>query len=61
MDKLAKVLAFIWRFDRVNRPLIERTRVAHGADVPVLRLAGRRDVAAFLSSCGDKAADQASN
>ncbi len=46
---LRKVLAFIWRFDRVNRPRIEEHRMAHGPDVPVLRLRSRRDIDAFLS------------
>ncbi len=53
IGKLAEVLAFIWRFDRVNRPRIEALRVAHGPEVPVCRLTGDRDIAAFLSSYGD--------
>ena len=55
IGKLGEVLAFIWKFDRVNRPRIEALRVCYGADVPVRRLTGRRDVAAFLASCGDGA------
>ena len=35
---LAKVLRFIWNFDRINRPLIEAQRIAHGPDVPVLQI-----------------------
>jgi adenylate kinase family enzyme len=52
MGKLLEVLAFIWRFDRVNRPRIEALRVAHGSGVAVRRLNGSRDVAAFLSAYG---------
>jgi adenylate kinase family enzyme len=52
---LFKVLAFIWNFDRVNRPRIEAMRLSHGPDVPVRRLTGRRDIAAFLSGYGDGA------
>jgi adenylate kinase family enzyme len=55
IGELGKVLAFIWKFDRVNRPRIEALRVHYGPDVPVRRLTGRRDVAAFLASCGDGA------
>jgi adenylate kinase family enzyme len=51
--RLLKVLAFIRRFDRVNRPLIEKTRVLHGPNVPVRRLSGNREIAAFVSSYGD--------
>ena len=50
IGNLAKVLAYIWKFDRVNRPLIETTRVSHGPRVPVRRLTGRREIAAFLSA-----------
>jgi len=55
IGKLADVLAFIWRFDRVNRPRIEALRVSHGPGVPVRRLTGDRDIAAFLCSYGDDA------
>jgi adenylate kinase family enzyme len=48
---LTKVLRFIWNFDRINRPLIEAQRIAHGPDVPVRRLTNDREIAAFLSSC----------
>jgi adenylate kinase family enzyme len=50
IGKLPDVLAFIWRFDRVNRPRIEAARVAYGPEVPVRRLTGIRDIADFLSS-----------
>lgn len=53
ISRLAEVLAFISKFDHVNRPRIEKARVSHGPDVPVRRLTGRRDIADFLSSCGD--------
>jgi adenylate kinase family enzyme len=52
INDLAKVLRFIWHFDRINRPLIEARRIAHGAQVPVCRLTSDRKVAAFLSSFG---------
>jgi len=35
---LLKVLAFIRRFDRVNRPRIEAIRLSQGASVPIRRL-----------------------
>lgn len=47
---LGKVFAFIWRFDRVNRPRIEAALAEHGPDVPVLHLRGSREVEAFLAS-----------
>jgi adenylate kinase family enzyme len=49
---LTKVLAFIWKFDRVNRPRIEAARVTHAPDVPVRRLTSSNDIAAFLSFYG---------
>jgi hypothetical protein len=55
IGKLPEVLAFIWRFDRVNRPRIEALRVIHGPDVPVCRLTQLREIAAFLSSYRDGA------
>jgi adenylate kinase family enzyme len=50
--KLANVLAFIWRFDRINRPRIEKSRMAYGPTVPVKILSGDHEIAAFLSSYG---------
>jgi hypothetical protein len=50
IGELAKVLRFIWNFDRINRPLIEANRIAHGARVPICRLTNRREIAAFASS-----------
>jgi hypothetical protein len=47
---LAKVLRFIWNFERINRPLIETQRIAHGPDVLVRRLKNNREIAAFLAS-----------
>jgi hypothetical protein len=47
---LAKVMRFIWGFDRINRPLIEAQRIAHGPDVPVVRLKNDREIAGFLDS-----------
>jgi len=51
---LAKVLRFIWSFDRINRPLIETQRIAHGPNVPVCRLSSSREIAGFLSSYADR-------
>lgn len=48
--ELPEVLAFIWNFDRRNRPRIEAARISHGPDVPIRRFSSSRDVAAFLSS-----------
>jgi adenylate kinase family enzyme len=50
---LVKVLRFIWNFDRINRPLIEGQRIAHGPNVPVCRLSSNREIAAFLASAKD--------
>jgi adenylate kinase family enzyme len=55
IGKLTEVLKFIWKFDRVNRPLIETARISYGRDVPVCRLTGRRDIAAFLAAYGNDA------
>jgi adenylate kinase family enzyme len=49
LGRLTDVVAFIWKFDRVNRPRIA-LRISHGPDVPVCRLTGDRDVENFLSS-----------
>jgi adenylate kinase family enzyme len=49
---LRKVAAFIWSFDRVNRPRIEAERLRHGREVPVRRLATDREVATFLEGLG---------
>jgi adenylate kinase family enzyme len=48
--RLPKVLAFIWNFDRINRPKIEGNRIAQGANVPVRRLTSDSEVEAFLLS-----------
>ncbi len=52
---LKKVLTFIWKFDRVNRPRIEAARVSHAPDVRVRRLTGSHDIAVFLSCYGGNA------
>jgi adenylate kinase family enzyme len=49
---LRKVLVFIWNFDRINRPKIEAERQRHGPNVPLRRLAGDRQTAAFLGTMG---------
>jgi adenylate kinase family enzyme len=50
---LAKVLTFIWQFNRVNAPKIERLRMRWSPGVPVRRLADDRATAAFLDSTSD--------
>jgi adenylate kinase family enzyme len=55
LGRLHDVLAFIWKFERINRPRIEALRLSHGRDVPVRRLTNSREVAAFLSCYKDKA------
>jgi adenylate kinase family enzyme len=45
---LPKVLAFIWNFEQVNRPLIEAARLAHGPRVPVVRLAHDNAISDFV-------------
>jgi hypothetical protein len=45
-----KLLKFIWRFDTATWQRIDTARVAHGADVPVIRLRSNREVAAFIAS-----------
>jgi hypothetical protein len=47
---IGKVLAFIWRFDRINRSKIEHGRQSYGPHVPVLTLRNDKDVSAFLSA-----------
>jgi adenylate kinase family enzyme len=43
-------LKFVWRFDKVTLPRIEAARVAHGRDVPVIRLRTNREIDGFLAS-----------
>jgi adenylate kinase family enzyme len=52
IGELTEVLAFIWRFNRVNRPRIEKNRIAHGPNIPVCRLTNDHEVAAFLLPYG---------
>lgn len=47
---LPRVLAFIWGFDRINRPRIEALRMTFGRELPVIRLKSGRDVARFLAA-----------
>jgi adenylate kinase family enzyme len=54
IGRLLKVLRFIWNFDRINRPLIETQRIAHGPKVPVCRLSKSRETDAFLASYADR-------
>jgi adenylate kinase family enzyme len=50
LRNLPKVLGYIRRFDRVNRPLIEKALAEHGPAVRRVRLAGARAVKAFVCS-----------
>jgi adenylate kinase family enzyme len=52
---LAKVIRFIWGFERINRPLIEAQRIAHGPEVPVVRLKNEREIAEFMRVLPDRA------
>jgi adenylate kinase family enzyme len=61
IGKLSEVLAFIWNFERVNRPRIEAMRISHGPDVPVRRLTSSRDIAGLLFSYGDGTDHRISN
>jgi adenylate kinase family enzyme len=47
---ILSVLAFIWNFDRLNRPMINAERLAHGRDVPVVHLRDSAEIADFLNS-----------
>lgn len=42
---LPEVLAYIWNFEKVNRPLIESERLVHGPRVP---LDGDDAISAFV-------------
>jgi hypothetical protein len=54
MRDLGKVLAFIWSFNRISIPRIERQRRLHGPQIPVIALRTGRAVDAFLmSAAGD--------
>jgi adenylate kinase family enzyme len=48
IEALPKVLAFIWRFERLNRPLIEAARRRHGPQAPVVHLKSDNEAAVFL-------------
>jgi len=48
LAKLPDALRFIWGFERRNRPLIERERLNHGPDVPLVRLRRGREIEAFV-------------
>lgn len=61
IGKLTKVLAFILRFDRVNRPRIDAIRASYGPDVPVRRLTSSHEIAAFVAAYGDGAHSRTSN
>ena len=49
-SEIPKVLAFIWNFNSRNRPRIDALIKDFGAELPVLRLTGDREVRGFLKS-----------
>lgn len=48
--KFIAFLRYVWTFDREMRPRIESERLRTGPQVPVLRLAGHRQVQDFLTT-----------
>ena len=52
LKDLRKVWAFIWSFDRINRPRIEAQLVAHGPAAPRIYLTDKRQTRAFLEDAG---------
>jgi adenylate kinase family enzyme len=50
LSGLGKALAFIWNFERVNRPRIEMLIAEHGPDLPQTRLRTAGEVEAFIAS-----------
>jgi adenylate kinase family enzyme len=50
LRNLSAVLKFIWNFDRVNRPIIEAQRAAHGMNVPVVHMRNRGAMTEFLET-----------
>jgi adenylate kinase family enzyme len=49
LSGLLKVLAFVWNFDRINRPRIEAMRLSYGPHVPARQFIGSRNIEEFLS------------
>jgi adenylate kinase family enzyme len=47
---LRKAYAFVWNFDRINRPRIEALRQQFGPDQPVVRLRGSKAVTDFIDA-----------
>ncbi|MGH7023199.1 MAG: hypothetical protein ACREEB_06360 [Caulobacteraceae bacterium] len=47
--RLIHVLRFIWGFDRINRPRIERLLAEHGPGLSVVRLASRAEEDSLLA------------
>jgi adenylate kinase family enzyme len=48
--KLGDVVKFIWNFDCINRPRIERLRMLHGPEVPIRRVHGDRGIRELMAS-----------
>lgn len=47
-----ELVAYTWNFDRVTRPRIEAAREKLAPDTPVVHLASRREIDAFIASLG---------
>jgi adenylate kinase family enzyme len=50
VGKLKQVFSFIFNFERVNRPRIEKARTSHGPDVPVRKLRNNWEMENCLSA-----------
>ena len=50
LGDLPKVLAFIWNFERINRPRIEAAIAKHGPNLPQIHLTNDQQIARFLDS-----------
>lgn len=52
--RLGTVLLFVWRFDRRNRPKIERQIALHGPTLEIRRLRGRNQIEQFLDEASPR-------
>ena len=50
LKDVPKVLAFIWNFERVNRPRIEAEIAVQGPSLPQVRLTTDQEIARFLDT-----------
>ncbi len=49
LGDVAKVLRFIWGFDRINRPRIEALIEQYGRHIPLVRLRTEADIERFVA------------